>query len=177
MLHGTREILLGEISHMLPKQLSQQMLHRQVCQCVFLTCWSLLWALGYGQPSQMMQTKMSPLSGQGCPCPLDGKCELKTLHCFLAEAETPLSCQVSGEMWLSAGLLWHFWRLFWWVKLKISVHQRPEVGNSLQCLFTCTAPCSWWGCKGWRSLYQAISFFTEEDVWEHRADLNLHLLL
>lgn len=81
-------------------------------------------------------------------------------------------------MWLSAGLLWHFQRLFWWVKLKISVHQRwPEAGNSLQRLFTCTALCSWWGWKGWRSLYQAISLFTEEDVWDHRADLSLHLLL
>lgn len=32
------------------------------CQCVFLTCWSLLRALGCGQPSRMMQTRAPPLS-------------------------------------------------------------------------------------------------------------------
>lgn len=46
------------------------------------------------------------------------------------------------------------------------------MGNSLWCLFTCTALCSWWGWRGWRSLYQAITLFAEGDVWQHRPELS-----
>lgn len=56
-----------------------------------------------------------------------------------------------------------------------SVHQRRAVvGNYLQCVF----PCSALQAEGLEEEEGSVlGLFIEENVWEHRADLSLHLLL
>lgn len=63
MQHGMREIFPGEISQTLSKLLPQQMLPRQVCQCVFLTCWPLFRALAVA--SQVKWCRIGCLCFQG----------------------------------------------------------------------------------------------------------------